>query len=192
MQVPTIVHIDEIVFLPINVGEPSELEAYGVTTCICLALYGHTSNGSSFIGMYHWSGFNHGGERDEETVSVNVYSLVSQLVTSAREQLELDESEPLFLDSISVIGGERRQEAGDGTLLLSGTEFEVNALNRHLRTQCRKEFICSDTTDFSFHSYLTSGEATLTVKMNHINQQPDWLVSEAENGIDMDGFSPRF
>lgn len=170
---------DQIVFLPIKDNQPVQLNSYGVTTCMCLALYGHTSD-APFIGMYHWSGFNSGLDQGEEVVSEDVYGLVSQLVTAARQQLDLDKDAPLFLDKFFVIGGEQQQE------MLRGTEFEVNALKNYIETQCQEEFVFSDATGFYFYNYLTSGEQTLTIRMDHIKPQPHWLVSEVENDLYMD------
>ncbi len=175
---PIIVGIDEIVFLPIEGDNSAELEAYGVTTCICLALYGHKEDHSRFIGMYHWSGFNDTSAMSESDKNENIYGLVCRLVTNARDQLSLDENASLYLDNFFVIGGEREQE------MLAGTEFEVEALKTYIQSECEEEFVFSDATNFSFQNYLTSGEDVLTVTMKTTSMHPHWLVSRAETQMD--------
>ncbi len=178
-----IVNPDDFVFLPVEHPNNVELKAEGV--CICFALYGRKPDGSRFIGMHPWSGFNATEVMAEDQKSENVWGLVCKLITNARIQLGLRPNQAPSLDSIYIFGGERRQQADDGQLLLAGTEFEVSALQRYLKTHCEDQFVCSEETGFHFRSFLATGDDILTVTMQGLSE-PSSEVSRYENDSEID------
>ena len=158
------------------------LKTEGVTTCICFALYGRKQDGTSFIGMYHWSGFNSLDGDDEDKIA----GVICKIAVSAREQLGLQEDEALYLDRVFFIGGEKRQEAPDGSLIITGTEREVKALEKFILGAWEAEFDFSGKgVEYIYYNFLTEGEESLTVKMESGRPQPHWFLSTPEIGMNL-------
>lgn len=171
---PITVEMDECVFLPIRSGRES-LETSGVTTCICLMLYGHLESGAFFMGMYHWSGFNFDAPSSETHKKESVYGLAVRLALAAREQLHLPKGARLFLDKLYLVGGERQQVAPNGDLVLSGTEADVNALHQYIASQCKHVFITKEAKYYAAN-FLTQGKQDLTITMSAL--EPTWVIND--------------
>ena len=186
---PKNVEMDKCVFLPI-VTRTEILQTGGVTTCICLLIYGLLENNALFMGMYHWSGFDLEGSSSAVDEKTLVNSLVARLFYSAQQQLEHPANVRLYLDKLYIVGGERRQLAPNGELVLSGTEADVSALKKYTTSQC-KDFFVTKKANFYTANFLTKNDQDLTITMNAA--KPTWVINNnptaaaSEEDID-DGF----
>jgi hypothetical protein len=125
--------------------------------------------------MYHFSGFNFKESTSEANNIGAVESLANQLAFKARKDLGLSEKIPLYLDQLSLIGGEKRQIDSSGELLLSGTERDVTLLREHIISQCASVFN-TKLVKYNAHNYLTTGSQDLTVTISI--DGPRWIVND--------------
>jgi hypothetical protein len=177
----------ECIFKPLQTGEET-LETHGVSTCICLMIIGHQEDNSSFIGMYHWPGFEREFNSPGYTISNAIRDLTHFLVIEARKHLHILPSAPVFLDHFFSVGGEVKQTATDGELLVSGTELEVTALNTYIIQHCKRFFVVSENSRFSTKNYLTKDDEFLNITLSAAG--PSWrlgkIISETNSCNDTD------
>lgn len=107
------------------------LVTYGVSTCIVFAVRGtyedEDCNLVKFAGLYHWSGFPKKCHDKAENVTRRLLQVFFQTI---RERLGIKKDTLIYIDELHFIGGEKAQFDENGVLLLSGTEAEIEALQK--------------------------------------------------------------
>lgn len=151
----TKVEQEEMVVVP---AESNLLWTEGVSTCICLMMFGRVS-ARKFIAMYHWDGFaTTMSKNDSDALKGAIFNIFRRFRLIIRKIMcSFDKPQ---LDFFYHVGGER------ATCGLSGTELEVQELNKHAVVAAKKYFDFSKHVFFGGRHFLTHGDKSLRVKLS--------------------------
>lgn len=166
----------------------------GVSTCICLLAEGDVE-GIPYRAMYHWDGFDCSFNRQASNADQQADRIVDGLIRGIsgdilkRFRADNERGVRPHLHALYLIGGERAAEG------LSGTEHEVEALQRNAEKQCAKYFITSAKTTYDRRHYQTSGAQSLRIVFDASGVQVtsnEGYDSDEEYGGDKDPITDSF
>lgn len=150
----------------------------GVSTCICLLAEGDVE-GIPYRAMYHWDGFDCSFNRQASNADQQADRIVDGLIRG------------ISGDILKRFRADN-ERAAEG---LSGTEHEVEALQRNAEKQCAKYFITSAKTTYDRRHYQTSGAQSLRIVFDASGVQVtsnEGYDSDEEYGGDKDPITDSF
>lgn len=133
----------------------------GVSTCICLLAEGRLGD-TNYLAMYHWEGFSAAFNDNPANANKEVDACIKRFAQNIFHKMNpypMRLGTRPVLHTLSLIGGERAAKD------LSGTEPEVEALDRQAETACTRYFTTSPHTTYIREHYLTSGTQCLRINL---------------------------
>ncbi len=157
-------NMDEIRFTS---DENTVLITHGITTCIAFTVQGSfwddDDDEIEYCGLYHWSGFDSSstphGQQTEKALTYFLEKL--------RDFAGLDATSNITIDVLEFIGGEKEQQDTEGSTIVSGTEAEVNSLEKAVAEfdYTAMHFILSDDA-ISHQHFLTTNEQSTSIELS--------------------------
>ncbi len=154
------------------------LATAGISTCMAIILHGNIHN-IPFVAMYHWAGFaSHVNKRDEYQMLTETYKVFNDISDKIRTKFTAAQDEPISINGISIIGGEKQQKDEQGKIIVSGTAKEVKLLKQYALEICVEIFEVSDEAQPIFYNFKTQNAETIDVQVF-----PNYIVYQHHKGL---------
>lgn len=155
--------MDDVLFTS---DEKTVLITKGVTTCIAFIVQGsfwdEENDKIHFCGLYHWSGFKNVNRTQDQQAKDTLLNFFKKL----RNYAGIDDEDEITIDVLYFIGGEKEQCDSDDEILVSGTEAEVNSLQKAVKgfNFAAHQFKIAPENIHHQH-FLTEGEQSISIQL---------------------------